>query len=43
MSEATPILHMLAPDKHMSPFDVNMAADAGFKVIIPYINVSSAT
>ena len=39
MSEATPILHMLAPQKHMSPFDVNMAADAGFKTIVPYINV----
>ncbi len=39
MSQATPILHMFAPQKHMSPFDVNMAADAGFKVIIPYINV----
>ncbi len=42
MSEATPILHMLAPQKHMSPFDVNMAADAGYKVIIPYINVELA-
>ncbi len=39
MSEATPILHMFAPQKHMSPFDVNMAADAGFKVIVPYTNV----
>ena len=40
MSEAaTPILHMLSPQKHMSPFDVNMAADAGYKVIVPYINV----
>jgi methylene-tetrahydromethanopterin dehydrogenase len=39
MSEATPILHMLTPQKHMSPFDVNMAADAGYKVIVPYINV----
>lgn len=39
MSDATPILHMLAPQKHMSPFDVNMAADAGYKVIVPYINV----
>jgi methylene-tetrahydromethanopterin dehydrogenase len=39
MSDATPILHMLAPGKHMSPFDVNMAADAGFKVIVPYVNV----
>jgi methylene-tetrahydromethanopterin dehydrogenase len=41
MSDATPILHMLSPQKHMSPFDVNMAADAGFKVIIPYINVTT--
>jgi methylene-tetrahydromethanopterin dehydrogenase len=40
MAEATPILHMLSPQKHMSPFDVNMAADAGYKVIIPYINVT---
>lgn len=39
MSDATPILHMLEPNKHMSPFDVNMAADAGFKVIVPYTNV----
>ena len=30
---------MLAPQKHMSPFDVNMAADAGYKVIVPYMNV----
>ena len=37
--EATPILHMLDPRKHVSPFDVNMAADAGFKVIVPYTNV----
>lgn len=42
MSQATPILHMFAPQKHMSPFDVNMAADAGFKVIIPYINVEAS-
>ena len=41
MSDATPILQMLSPQKHMSPFDVNMAADAGFKVIIPYINVTT--
>lgn len=39
MSDATPILHMLAPQKHMSPFDVNMAADSGWKVIVPYVNV----
>ncbi len=40
MNDATPILHMLSPQKHMSPFDVNMAADAGYKVIVPYINVT---
>src|SRR5688500_6384137 len=40
MSDATPILHMLSPQKHMSPFDVNMAADAGYKVIVPYVNVT---
>lgn len=40
MSEkGTPILHMLDPSEHVSPFDVNMAADAGFKVIIPYTHV----
>lgn len=42
MSEATPILHMLDPRKHVSPFDVNMAADAGYKVIVPYTNVELA-
>ena len=40
MSDATPILHMLSPQKHISPFDVNMAVDAGYKVIVPYINVT---
>lgn len=39
-TDATPILHMFTPQKHMSPFDVNMAADAGYKVIVPYINVT---
>jgi methylene-tetrahydromethanopterin dehydrogenase len=34
------ILHMITPLKHMSPFDVNMAADAGFQVIVPYTNVA---
>jgi methylene-tetrahydromethanopterin dehydrogenase len=42
MSEATPILHMLDPRKHVSPFDVNMAADAGYKVIVPYTSVEIA-
>lgn len=38
-ADATPILHMLSPQKHMSPFDVNMGTDAGYKVVVPYINV----
>jgi methylene-tetrahydromethanopterin dehydrogenase len=33
------IIHMLTPSKHMSPFDVNMALDAGFDAAIPYTNV----
>jgi methylene-tetrahydromethanopterin dehydrogenase len=34
------ILHMLTPLKHMSPFDVNMAADAGFDTIVTYTEVT---
>jgi len=34
------ILHMITPLKHMSPFDVNMALDAGFDDAIPYTNVT---
>jgi Methylene-tetrahydromethanopterin dehydrogenase, N-terminal. len=37
---AKSILHMLSTLKHMSPFDVNMAIDAGFDVAIPYTNVA---
>src|SRR4051794_31788787 len=33
------ILHMVTPLKHMSPFDVNMAADAGYDVVFPYVDV----
>jgi methylene-tetrahydromethanopterin dehydrogenase len=33
------ILHMFTPGKQMSPFDVNMAADAGYQVIAPYCEV----
>jgi methylene-tetrahydromethanopterin dehydrogenase len=33
------ILHMLSPLKHMSPFDVNMAVDAGFDAVLPYVDV----
>ncbi|GLU32697.1 NAD(P)-dependent methylenetetrahydromethanopterin dehydrogenase [Trinickia caryophylli] len=46
MSEATAterpyILHMLTATPQMSPFDVNMAADAGYQVIVPYCNVEA--
>ena len=34
------ILHMLTPLKHMSPFDVNMALDAGYDATIPFTNVT---
>src|SRR5262245_51049760 len=33
---------MLTPLRHMSPFDVNMALDAGFDAAIPYTNVTLA-
>jgi methylene-tetrahydromethanopterin dehydrogenase len=36
------ILHMLTPLGHMSPFDLNMALDAGFDAAIPYTNVTLA-
>ncbi|GAP37712.1 NAD(P)-dependent methylenetetrahydromethanopterin dehydrogenase [Piscinibacter sakaiensis] len=34
------ILHMFTPGAQMSPFDVNMAADAGYQVITPYCGVT---
>ena len=34
------ILHMLTPLRHMSPFDANMALDAGFDAVIPYTEVT---
>lgn len=37
--KATPILHFLSTQAFASPFDVNMAVDAGFKVVIPHTNV----
>lgn len=33
------ILHMLTPLKHASPFDVNMAVDAGYDAVVPYTSV----
>ena len=35
------ILHMLTPLKHMSPFDVNMALDAGYDAVNAYTNVAA--
>ena len=35
------ILHMLTPGAQISPFDVNMAADAGWQVITPYCHVAT--
>ncbi len=37
--EAPYILHMLSPLKHVSPFDANMALDAGFTAALPYTAV----
>jgi methylene-tetrahydromethanopterin dehydrogenase len=34
------ILHMFTPGPQMSPFDVNMAADAGYQVLVPYCHVT---
>ncbi len=34
------VLHMLTPLKHMSPFDVNMAIDAGFNATLTYTGVT---
>ncbi len=34
------ILHMLTTEKNLSPFDVNMAQDAGWQVTMPYLNVA---
>jgi methylene-tetrahydromethanopterin dehydrogenase len=33
---------MLGPLKHVSPFDVNMALDAGFNTVVPYTSVELA-
>jgi methylene-tetrahydromethanopterin dehydrogenase len=36
------ILHMFTPAKNVSPFDANMAVDAGWRVAIPYTRVETA-
>lgn len=35
------LLFVLDPDRRVSPFDVTMAYDAGFDVVIPYENVTA--
>lgn len=34
------ILHMFSPQGNVSPFDVNMACDAGYDLVLPYTNVN---
>ena len=34
------ILHMFTPSKNVSPFDVNMAYDAGYQAVVPYTDLS---
>jgi len=38
--EKRTVLHMLDPMPHVSPFDINMAVDAGFEAIFTYNNVT---
>lgn len=33
------ILHLFTPEARVSPFDVNMAVDAGYQVLMPYTGV----
>lgn len=34
------ILHMFTPVRQMSPFDINMAYDAGYNAVVPYTDVT---
>ena len=36
------ILHMFTPGAQMSPFDINMAADAGYQILAPCCGVTLA-
>ena len=36
------ILHLFTPMAQASPFDVNMAYDAGYDAVVPYTNVALA-
>ncbi|MGK0658019.1 methylene-tetrahydromethanopterin dehydrogenase N-terminal domain-containing protein, partial [Methylococcus sp. S2T] len=35
------VLHLFDPMPHVSPFEINLAVDAGFEVIVPYSNVTA--
>ncbi|GIR92694.1 MAG: hypothetical protein CM15mP93_08810 [Thiotrichaceae bacterium] len=35
------IMHMITTEKNLSPFDVNMAIDAGWEKCVPYTNIAS--
>lgn len=37
--EKRSVIHLFDPMPHASPFDINMAVDAGFEVVIPYTDV----
>ncbi|WP_250500934.1 NAD(P)-dependent methylenetetrahydromethanopterin dehydrogenase [Caballeronia sp. GAWG1-5s-s] len=37
------VLHMFTSTPQMSPFDVNMAADAGYQIVVPYCNVDEGS
>ncbi|MDF1585554.1 NAD(P)-dependent methylenetetrahydromethanopterin dehydrogenase [Marinimicrococcus flavescens] len=39
MPDKRSILHFVTPLKNVSPFDVNMAVDAGFDMVVPYAHV----
>ena len=39
--ERPTILHMFTPGAQVSPFDVNMAADAGYQMLMPYTGVTA--
>jgi methylene-tetrahydromethanopterin dehydrogenase len=40
MTDAPYILHMFTHAPNVSPFDVNMAVDSGYNVVIPYTNLT---
>lgn len=42
-SEAEKILYMFDTDDFASPFDINMAYDAGFNVVVPFSKVTADT